>query len=913
MLADVGLPWHNNQINMPDEIDTSWPFHFKSFELEVLRAKGARVGDPAASGYVCNHSEANLYCIRALQQELRERYPAGKPIVLFDHFSTKLMKSAEAFFGLESHRVNLSQSKDEVLRDVKEAAADGNRPIIFAATVGNANGETDNMEVICEISNVLPLILHVDAARNFDYITTLPESHRLQLGIAKFTLGVKALNQSLRSQDGFVIAGTIVAGGLNLNASASTVALKPATLGGKHARVAYTRASDSTLAGSRDAVSVLWLALQELQFGEPGYRNMYQHCAEVRTEVIRILQSRDVPTTASPYSLDITIKASSIEQRERLVGIGGTLTEKGEVLFAIQPGVKLEDANSILEIMLSTERLNHIDIPITIYSGNQVPYSIHPDVLNGLQTTIDSWKIATRSAAGYPFHMGSLPALGPIIGRFLDIPIPQDWVQARSTEILAARMEAFGLHGSQQQLSFQGAFTNGSTMGNRVGIHVALAHFPSAFVYFSAESHYSVIKTLRDCDTLTNRWAGTTDCRRSGHPRYAQIPCDVDGSISVEALVRQAVADKARCLELGDDYHMVLFANMGTTFVGARDDLLQIRAALDKAGIEISYTHIDGALDFGFDSCGIKLGPPFQKGAAEQIPVVQGITLSHHKAMGGTVSGEMLCYSPEEELDSLVFPVEPRVIFETWLYGQIYTPSDMSLLLEYCRMNAARLSSALEELGIATKFKTQQGYLGISRQQQQQQLIVVLERPLAWIIEEFSLRPEGDWVHFIPMPHITPETVDFFVERIAAVDRQCNVAFSYMMPLLSAVFEQPVHMNRVHCRGSRAEEIAKMAKSLVPLSPATECGQSMGAIVKACLRSALSVAVTGDDGALQAVFLAESLRDMSIRVGPILVSSSNSNLTRSVVDIAKQLLGLMARHMHARLREDRESYTIYLS
>ncbi|RYP61988.1 hypothetical protein DL771_009928 [Monosporascus sp. 5C6A] len=834
-LADVGLPWHNNQINMPNEIDTSWPFHFKSFEMGILRAKGARVGDPDASGYVSNTSEANCYCIRALQQELREKHPTRRPILVYDHFDAKILKSAEAFFGPELHQISLSNGRNDLIHDLKNVTADGARPIIFTATLGNANGEHDDMEMICEISHALPLFLHVDATRSFDYITTLPKRDRHQLGIQVFTLGMKTLDQSLRSTDGSIIAGTIVAGGFDCDASAPAVALKPASLGVNHERVAYTRASDSTLAGSRDAVSILWLALQELQLGEAG--------------------------------------------------LGGSLAGKGEVVLTVQPQVKLEDVESVISVMSpTTQHYNATDL-----EQDPTGYPIHENIVNDLRATVQSWKIATRSAAGYPFHMGSLSALGPVIGRFLGLLIPDDWVQARSGEILTARMETFGLHTAQDRSEFQGAFTNGSTIGNRVGIHVALRHFPDAFIYFSSESHYSVIKTMRDCDALTNRWVDRG-------PLYSQIPSDASGRILVEALVQQALMDKMQCLRRGEGYHMILFANIGTTFAGARDDLARIHSSLNAAGIDISYIHVNGALDFGFDNCGIALGPPGSTGP-DELPRVQGITLSHHKAMGNMVSGEVICYSLGDELASLVSPIEPRVVFETWLYSQIYTSSDVGMMLQYCRANATRLVSGLERLGVATK-------------RNGQELIVVLERPPAWIIEEFSLRPQGDWVHFITMPHISPETVDFFVERIASLERQCEIAFSYVRPLLSSSFMRWVELRRVQCGSRLGAKVAKLAQSLQPLNSAYDACPN--ATVNACIRGALSVAVIDEDEQLQAVFLAESLRDMSIRVGPILMASAYRDCTRATMEIGAQLVGFIARYMQAKLRTDEASYAMYL-
>ena len=887
-LADVGLPWHNNQINMPDEVDTSWPFHFKSFERKVIRAKGARLGDPLASGYVCNYSEANLYCIRALQQELRERCPTREPLLVYEHFNEKLVRSAEVFFGLEPHRLRLSDVGSAAIPSLRTVTANCTRPIIFTATLGNDSGKADNLGMLLEISKDFPVILHIDASRNFDYVTTVPDTTRDELGIPRLALRMKALDGPLLSDDGAVLASTIVAGGLNLDISAPAIALKPATLGGQSVQVEYTRASDSALAGSRDAISILWLALQEIQLGESGYRSMYQRCAEARDQLVRTLHSRGMRATTSPYSLDVIINACSEDQAERLRGLGGVLTEESHVILGFQPPLTMDDTNTVLQTLFPSdeERLDR-NFPETLTSHHKVPQS----TITEIQDTIQSWKVATRSAAGYPFHMGSLSALGPVIGRFLDVQIPDDWVQSRSREILAARMKTFGLRSVEDRSEFQGAFTNGSTMGNRIGILVALLQLPGAFVYFSSETHYSVAKTLRDSDALTNRWA--PDGRG---PRFARIPCTEDGSMSVKALVRHAVTHRQMCLNRGEEYRMVLFANMGTTFVGARDDLARIRTELHHVGISISYIHVDGALDFGYDDCGIALGPPGLNGPG-QMPLVQGITLSHHKALGSTVSGEVVCYSPNGELASLASPVEPRIVFETWLYTKVYTRSDVALMLSYCRTNATRLVRGLDQIGMATK-RNGEG------------LIVVLERPPAWITEEFSLRPEGDWVHFITMPHISPETVDFFVDRIASIDRQCTVAFSYVAPLLSSAFRKPVTLKRVHCQGAEAAEITKLSRVVVDSNGNHD--QHVDAIVKTCLRGALSVAVADNSGKLQAVFLVEPLGDMSIRVGPVLLASYHHSTIREVRDIGQQLMGFLARHVYAKLRVDEKSYEVYL-
>jgi histidine decarboxylase len=889
-LACVGLPWHNNQFNLADEIDTSWPFHFKKFEAQVLRAKGARVGDPNPSGYVTNYDEANLYCIRALQQELRKQFPARRPVLVYDHFDTGLIISAGKLFGLAVHHVSLSSTMESLRRELLGATSNRSRPIIFAASLYNSSAEYDDLSVVSQLSQGFPLILHVDAFRSFDYITVFPHTNDRRPGGEKLTLAVKDLKQSPRADDKQILASTIVAGGLNHSRHDPAIALKPASLGGKPTRIAYIRTPDSTLSGSRDAIAPLWLALYETRLGDHGLRDLCQHLLSLRSSAIRILEHHNISVSTSPYATDIVVKSCTESQKKWLLGLGGTVTAKEEIILSMNPRFSATGLDSLLRTELPIHCGNHTNDIVPGHKDFVPLYPIPPDVLNKLQTTIQSWQVVTRSNVGYPFHMGSYSALGPVIGLFWDVNIPKDWIERCANEILTSRMEAFGLVSPESRKKFKAAFTNGSTMGNRVGIMTALEHFPDAFIYFSAETHYSVIKTLRDCDTLTNRWAG-------GEPRYSQIPCTSNGSILVEALIQQALADQKRCVDNGAEYHMILLVNIGTTFVGASDDLVSIFRDLAKAGIRISYIHVDGALDLGFDTCGIKLGPC---GAVHEdgMPMVQGITISHHKALGHMVSGVVVSFSPENQLSTSCSSLDPRAVFESWFYSRVYGPDDLALMLSYCRTNASRLEAGLSRIGVVTK-RNSQG------------IIVVLERPLSWIIEEFSLRPEGDWVHFITMPHVSKETVDCFVDQLSYVDKQFSVAFSYVSPLLSDILERAIELRRVRCCSDLAERVSKLTPSRVPLDDVPYQDTSSPLSVESRLRGAVSVLAMDEQGEIQVVFLAGSNRDQSINVGSLLVRDDLAAHRSGIVDIWRLLVGLIAKHLKARINEDSSSYKIY--
>jgi histidine decarboxylase len=887
LMADAGLPWHANQVNMPDEIDTSWEFHFKGFELQLLSLMGSRVGDPNPSGYVCTYTEANCYCIRALQQELKKSCPTQKPVLVYDQFDSQLIVCFEKFFGLEIHRVCLSHPVENLEESLLAATSQGARPIIFAATVGNSAMNYDDLIVISKLSQKFSLLLHIDAFRNFDYITSTGDTERRLLGGERIRLGAKLLSEPLRTHDGFVLATSIVAGGLVESRSAPAVALKPSSLITKATRVPYIRSFDSTLGGSRDAIGPLWLALYEMRLGENGLRDICRHLTKMRTGVLRLLQSQGISASASPYCSDVVVQSCSLAQKRKLQEMGGFVTDSGKIVLNIHPHLKLDQLHLICasrSVSYSDTRPNYPASFMDLVKSYPMPENI----LSELQDTVQSWKVMTRSMAGYPLHMGSLSVLGPIVGQFLDVNIPQDWADNMSQQLLTSRFEYFGLSEARDRKLFRGAFTNGSTMGNRLGIHTALAQFPNAFVYLSTETHYSVMKILRDCDKLAGN-------QTKGTPRYSVIPCYRDGSMCIEKLVHQALSDKKYCFESGQDYHMILFANMGTTFVGAKDDIMGISMSLRQNGIRISYIHVDGAFSFGFDSCGIKLGPP-KATDANGMPLVQGVTISHHKALGQNVSGEVLCFSPDNSFPTLSSHNDPRVIFETWLFSQIYQPNDLALLLAHCRKNASYLEEKLKRQKMATKRNAES-------------IIVVFERPPAWTVEEFSLRPEGDWVHLITVPHISRDIIDLFVHRISSIDLECSVAFGCVTPLLSDLASRQLELKRIRCRSALAERVSRLACSSPHFS--SVYGEESWTTVESSLRGALSIVAVDKNDDVKLIFLLRSHRNKSIRVGPVLVEARASFDERKLLDIARQLMGLLGRFLGAELKIDNSSYGIY--
>ena len=194
--------------------------------------------------------------------------------------------------------------------------------------------------------------------------------------------------------------------------------------------------------------------------------------------------------------------------------------------------------------------------------------------------------------------------------------------------------------------------------------------------------------------------------------------------------------------KIHESYQIILLANVGTTFTAGRDDIMALRQCLRAIGLEISYIHVDGALDFGFCSNMVALGSPDSM-MELGLPTVQGITLSHHKAFRIMVSGEVICYSPgPKKLAGLNSPIDPRIVFETWLPQQMYSPEDLVQTRRYCVNNANRLRAKLAGIGVAILFDDDS-------------FVTLIERLPPWMVQHYHLAPEGDWVHYITMPHIT--------------------------------------------------------------------------------------------------------------------------------------------------------------
>lgn len=118
-----------------------------------------------------------------------------------------------------------------------------------------------------------------------------------------------------------------------------------------------------------------------------------------------------------------------------------------------------------------------------------------------------------------------------------------------------------------------GYITNGGTEGNMFGCYLGRELFPSATLYYSTEAHYSVAKIAK----LLRMNSRVVDSLENGEIDY-------------DDLIEKIALDGER--------HPIIFANIGTTMLGAVDNIAIIQQRLQDAGIPRHefYLHADAAL-----------------------------------------------------------------------------------------------------------------------------------------------------------------------------------------------------------------------------------------------------------------------------------------------------------------------------
>lgn len=316
---------------------------------------------------------------------------------------------------------------------------------------------------------------------------------------------------------------------------------------------------------------------------------------------------------------------------------------------------------------------------------------------------------------------------------------------ATEKKLLLQLMEPWG--GSEDNC--WGYLTTGGTEGVTKGISAGvkrLSDNPShkkVMMIHCAQAHYSISKAV-------HMLAGE---RSGAHGLIATVPPNAKGEMRMDKL--QEVLASAPLL--GVDA-VLLVCTIGTTFMGANDDVRAARQVLAQHGFagEKVYVHLDAALNGGWwnldpETPKYKLGEDFDS-----------LSISGHKWYGGFIGGSVyILKGPGIEegqmvkyvkmVDKMISgsrPGDTAVLWQARMYQ-----FDWVAELARCKDNCRFIVEEMAKIGVTTSW---------------QSINIVLPKPSETLTVKYQLMPTDDNCQIVMMPHVTREQLQDFVKEYTA-------------------------------------------------------------------------------------------------------------------------------------------------
>ncbi len=282
-----------------------------------------------------------------------------------------------------------------------------------------------------------------------------------------------------------------------------------------------------------------------------------------------------------------------------------------------------------------------------------------------------------------------------------------------------------------------GYVTNGGTEGNMYGLFLARELFPEGIVYFSEDTHYSVLKITRVLKT-----------------RNIMIKSQESGEIDYD--------DLYETVRINRDVPVIFMANIGTTMKGAVDDVGRVREIFDDLAITRRYIHGDAALS------GMIL--PFVDDPQPHTFAdgFDSMSISGHKLIGAPIPCGV-ALTRTEYVARIARSIEYVGVMDTTLTGSRNGLTPLMLWLAWERFGTEGFREIVQEmLGVASYAVERFNGLGIPAWRHKNSATVVIPRPPADVIEKWQLAPYQDIAHIITMHHVTRDQIDRLADDLVA-------------------------------------------------------------------------------------------------------------------------------------------------
>ena len=354
--------------------------------------------------------------------------------------------------------------------------------------------------------------------------------------------------------------------------------------------------------------------------------------------------------------------------------------------------------------------------------------------LNGLLRDFESLKL---QQVGYPCNQNfDYSALLPFLSycpNNVGDPFHDSNFRSNTHEM---EREVIGLFADMMHLSRDDAWgyvTSGGTEGNMYGLYIGREMFPDGVVYFSQDTHYSVVKILRVLKV-----------------RNIMIKSQDNGEIDYE--------DLYETIRINRDSPVIFIANIGTTMKGAVDDVGRVRKILDDLVITNFYIHADAALS-GMVLPFVDEPQPYGFDAG-----FDSVAVSGHKMIGSPMPCGV-ALTKREYVGRIARSIEYVGVLDTTLTGSrnAITPLMLWYAFEQHGLDGFR-EIVGECISVAEYAVSRFNDSGIPAWRNRNSVTVVFPRPSEEVIRRWQLAPYEDIAHLIAMPHVTREIIDSVVD-----------------------------------------------------------------------------------------------------------------------------------------------------
>ena len=354
--------------------------------------------------------------------------------------------------------------------------------------------------------------------------------------------------------------------------------------------------------------------------------------------------------------------------------------------------------------------------------------------LNGLLRDFESLKL---QQVGYPCNQNfDYSALLPFLNycpNNVGDPFHDSNFRSNTHEM---EREVIGLFADMMHLSRDDAWgyvTSGGTEGNMYGLYIGREMFPDGVVYFSQDTHYSVVKILRVLKS-----------------RNIMIKSQDNGEIDYE--------DLYETIRINRDSPVIFIANIGTTMKGAVDDVGRVREILDDLVITNFYIHADAALS-GMVLPFVDEPQPYGFDAG-----FDSVAVSGHKMIGSPMPCGV-ALTKREYVGRIARSIEYVGVLDTTLTGSRNAITPLMLWYAFEQHGLDGFREIVGECIFVAEYAVSRfNDSGIPAWRNRNSVTVVFPRPSEEVIRRWQLAPYEDIAHLIAMPHVTREIIDRVVD-----------------------------------------------------------------------------------------------------------------------------------------------------